>query len=139
VEDQHRFILHHQVMEAITDDVIAVPIVEETKRRFGTVRSVSMDKGFHSVGNRSGLEQIVDVVVLPRKGRLTAVDRARENAPEFVELRHQHRRWSPPSMRWVTADVSRPRIPDGHFKFPHLWPLKLPQAGRSDYGFPAPV
>ena len=25
--------------------------------------------------------------------------------------------------------------PDGHFKFPHLWPLKLPQAGRSDYGF----
>ena len=20
--------------------------------------------------------------------------------------------------------------PDGHFKFPHLWPLKLPQAGR---------
>jgi len=30
-------------------------------------------------------------------------------------------------------------IPDGHFKFPHLWPLKLPQAGRSDYGFPEPV
>jgi len=90
VEDQHRFILHHQVMEGITDDAIAVPIVEETKRRFGTVRSVSMDKGFHSAGNRSGLEQIVDVVVLPRKGRLTAVDRARENAPEFVELRHQH-------------------------------------------------
>ena len=25
--------------------------------------------------------------------------------------------------------------PDGHFKFPHLWPLKLPQAGRGDYGF----
>ena len=30
-------------------------------------------------------------------------------------------------------------VPDGHFKFPHLWPLKLPQAGRSDYGFPDPV
>ncbi len=29
--------------------------------------------------------------------------------------------------------------PDGHFKFPHLWPLKLPQTGRSDYGFPVPV
>jgi hypothetical protein len=29
--------------------------------------------------------------------------------------------------------------PDGHFKFPHLWPLKLPQAGRSDYGFSDPV
>ena len=90
VEDQHRFILHHQVMERITDDAIAVPIVEETKRRFETVRSVSMDKGFHSADNRSGLEQIVDVVVMPRKGRLTAVDRARESDPEFVALRHQH-------------------------------------------------
>jgi hypothetical protein len=29
--------------------------------------------------------------------------------------------------------------PGGHFKFPHLWPLKLPQAGRSDYGLPDPV
>ena len=31
--------------------------------------------------------------------------------------------------------ASADRRPDGHFKFPHLWPLKLPQAGRSDYGF----
>ena len=23
--------------------------------------------------------------------------------------------------------------PDGHFKFPHLWPLKLPRAGPPDY------
>ena len=25
-------------------------------------------------------------------------------------------------------------FPDGHFKLPHLWPLKLPQAGRPNYG-----
>jgi hypothetical protein len=31
------------------------------------------------------------------------------------------------------------RRPDGHFKLPHLWPLKLPQAGRADYGFPDPL
>jgi len=36
----------------------------------------------------------------------------------------------------INMEVS---IPDGHFKFPHLWPLKLPQAGRSDYGFSDPV
>ena len=24
--------------------------------------------------------------------------------------------------------------PDGHFKFPHLWPVKLPRAGRLNYG-----
>ncbi len=25
--------------------------------------------------------------------------------------------------------------PDGHFKFPHLWPVKFPQAGRLKYQF----
>ncbi len=26
-----------------------------------------------------------------------------------------------------------PLTPVGHFKFPHLWPPKFPQAGRADY------
>lgn len=30
--------------------------------------------------------------------------------------------------RWRRTD-----IPNGHFKFPHLWPVKFPQAGRVDY------
>ena len=46
VEDQHRFILNHLVMEGTTDDAVAVPIVEETKQRFGNLHSISMDKGF---------------------------------------------------------------------------------------------
>ena len=25
------------------------------------------------------------------------------------------------------------KIPDGQFKFPHLWPVKLPHGGRPDY------
>ena len=24
-------------------------------------------------------------------------------------------------------------LPDGHFKIPHLWPVKFPQAGRLNY------
>ena len=29
--------------------------------------------------------------------------------------------------------LSYVKSPNGHFKFPHLWPVKLPQAGRVDY------
>jgi hypothetical protein len=30
--------------------------------------------------------------------------------------------------------ATRPEIiPDGHFKFPHLWPVKFLQAGRRNY------
>jgi len=90
VEDQHRFILNHLVMEGTTDDAVAVPIVEETKQRFDNLHSVSMDKGFHSKDNQVKLKEIVNVVVIPRKGRLNAVDRASESEAEFVRLRQQH-------------------------------------------------
>ena len=90
VEDQHRFVLHHQVMERTTDDRIAVPIVAETRARFPEVKSVSMDKGFHSPANQTRLAQIVELAVVPKKGRLSKADKARESEPEFIRLRRQH-------------------------------------------------
>jgi hypothetical protein len=90
VEDQYRFILHHQVMEKTTDDKIAVSIVEETQQRFGKLESISMDKGFHSPDNQIKLKEKVEFVVLPKKGRLSQAEQARQSDPEFVHLRHQH-------------------------------------------------
>ncbi len=90
VEDQHRFILHHQVMEKTTDDKIAVSLVEHTQTRFPAVKAMSFDKGFHSPGNQTKLKQRLETVVLPKKGRLSEADKARESAPEFVRLRRQH-------------------------------------------------
>jgi len=77
-------------MEGTTDDAVAVPIIEETKQRFGNLHSVSMDKGFHSKDNQVKLKEIVNVVVIPKKGRLSAVDRAIESEVEFIRLRQQH-------------------------------------------------
>ncbi|MCQ8105371.1 ISNCY family transposase [Methylomonas sp. SURF-2] len=90
VEDQHRFILHHQVMKKTTDDKIAVSLVEQTQTRFPALKAMSFDKGFHSPANQTDLKQWLDTVVLPKKGRLSEVDKARESAPEFVRLRRQH-------------------------------------------------
>ena len=33
----------------------------------------------------------------------------------------------------LAAHLAELERPGGHFKFPHLWPLKFPQAGRADY------
>ena len=90
-------------MEKLTDDVVAVSIVQETKQNYARLRSVSMAKGFHGTDNQAGLKEIVEWVVMPSQGRLSAVDRAREDDPEFVRLRHyvsSTARWSPPSTRW---------------------------------------
>ncbi|HIJ83142.1 MAG TPA: ISNCY family transposase [Magnetococcales bacterium] len=90
VEDEDRFILHHKVMEKCTDDQVAVPIVDETKKRFPELCAISMDKGFHSPKNQIELKERLECVVLPKKGRLSQKDKEREFEPEFSRLRRQH-------------------------------------------------
>ena len=53
VKDQYGFILHHRVMQNETDDQIAVPMIEATKKRFSDFNSCIFDKGFHSPENGS--------------------------------------------------------------------------------------
>jgi transposase, IS5 family len=90
VEDSYRFILHHQVMEKTTDDQIAVSIVKESQSRFPALNTISMDKGFHSPNNQIQLKERLDLVILPKKGRLSEADKVRESDVEFVQLRRQH-------------------------------------------------
>jgi len=90
VEDQHGFILHHQVMEKLTDEQIAVPLVAETCARFPETASASMDKGFHSPANQRALAALVPFPVLPKKGKCSAAEAAREGDPEFIRLRRRH-------------------------------------------------
>ena len=71
IEDQDQFILHHQVMRRQTDEKVAVEIVEETKKRFPELAVVSWDKGAHSPQNQRELKALPDLVVLPKKGKLS--------------------------------------------------------------------
>jgi len=90
VKDQFGFILNHMVMEKLTDDKVAVPIIAETKALFPSLSSCSFDKGYYSPQNQTELEKILDNVYLPRKGRLSA-ERARvESAPDFKDARRKH-------------------------------------------------
>ncbi len=90
MEDRDGFILNHQVMEKTTDDKVALSMVEEAKKKFPTLRAVSMDKGFHSPTNQKELKDRLECVVLPKKGRLSKADRERESDAEFILLRKQH-------------------------------------------------
>ena len=90
VKDQFGFILHHRVMEDETDVLIAVPIIEETKERSENFNSSSFDKGFHSPANQKVLAEISEIVILPRKGWLSAINREIENSEEFRAARRKH-------------------------------------------------
>ncbi|OGA00512.1 MAG: transposase [Betaproteobacteria bacterium RBG_19FT_COMBO_58_11] len=90
LEDQHQFILHHQVMEKKTDDQVTVAMVVEAKARFSTLNACSFDKGFHSQENQIALKEQLALVALPRKGKLSQPDRAVEQSKEFVSARRAH-------------------------------------------------
>jgi transposase, IS5 family len=90
LEDQHQFILHHQVMQKQMDDQVAVEMVFEAKNRFPYLNSCSFDKGFHSKENQIILKEVLDRVVLPRKGRLNQEAQAEESAKAFVKDRRAH-------------------------------------------------
>ena len=76
--------------EDVTDVLIAVPVIEETRERFENFNLRSFDKGFHSSGNQKKLSEISEAVVLPREGGLSAVCREIENAEAFKAARRKH-------------------------------------------------
>ena len=90
LEDQYQFILHHQVMQNQTDDQVTVEMVQQAMKRFANLNACSFDKGFHSKANQDSLKEILELVVLPRKGKLSKEAQAIEQAPEFVKARRAH-------------------------------------------------
>ena len=73
-----------------TDDKLAVVMIQETKDRFENLVGSSFDRGFYSPENKSQLAEILDYVVLPKKGRLSVKDKEIEQSEEFVESRRKH-------------------------------------------------
>jgi IS5 family transposase len=90
LEDQYQFILHHRVMWQQTDDKVAVVMVDEAQQRYPELTQCSFDKGFHSPANQRDLAELLDQVILPKKGRLSAIDQEREATDVFRAARHQH-------------------------------------------------
>jgi transposase, IS5 family len=90
LEEQHQFILHHQVMQKTSDDQVALAMVSEAKKRFATLHACSFDKGFHSPANQIALKEQLALVALPRKGKLSQQAQAAEQSGEFVKARRAH-------------------------------------------------
>ena len=90
VEDQYRFLLHHQVARRQTDEQLALRIARETKACFPGLEGMSFDKGYHSPENQRELPHLVPQVTLPKKGRLNAKEQEREQSPQFQLHRRRH-------------------------------------------------
>jgi len=90
LEDHYGFILYHKVMVGQTDDAVAVPMVKETKQRFPQLKHCSFDTGFYTPDNQTKLQSLLDLLVLPVKGRPSAQQAAFEASQECVAARVKH-------------------------------------------------
>jgi len=90
VEDQYGFFLNHLVMRKSTDEKVAVPLMRATKGIFPQLTSCSFDKNFYTPENIKQLARILDLVVLPKKGRRSHEERVLESSDEFVRQRRKH-------------------------------------------------
>ena len=90
LEDQYQFILLHQVQQQGTDSDTVVAFMKEALARYPSIASCSMDKAYHSPQNRKELDGMLELNVLPKKGKWSKSDRERETAPEFAAARQQH-------------------------------------------------
>jgi len=90
LEDQHGFILNHIVMEKQTDDKVAVEIIESSKEKYPNISSCSFDKGYYSPQNRKELSEMLETLVMPKKGRRNKSDAELESSEEFICIRKKH-------------------------------------------------
>jgi len=92
VEDQKRFIVDYEVVQAgRTDDQVLVEIMTRLQDRMRhRIKVASWDKGFWSPDNLMQLQALVQVLCLPKKGKLVGEAKERESSREFVAARKLH-------------------------------------------------
>ncbi len=84
VEDQHQFILHHEILRAGGDTDCAVPAIARAQARFPALAACGFDQGFHSPAHQDLLG------AMPRKGGLSQAAAAHEGQDWFRADRQRH-------------------------------------------------
>jgi hypothetical protein len=90
VEHPSGYILNHIVMENKTDSEIVIDLIKHTQELFPNFMACSFDKGFHSPNNQIELKEMLDDVILPKKGRCNKQEAEVESSKEFRTAKRKH-------------------------------------------------
>jgi len=87
--DQYNLIVDYRIMENQSDSEMVTPIAEGLTKLYN-ISSWSFDKGFWHKDNKALLEEHVDKVVMPKKGRCNKLEQEEESHRSFKLLRNKH-------------------------------------------------
>ena len=87
--DQYHLIVDYRIMENQSDSGMVKPIAEDMTQRYD-IRSWSFDKGYWHKDNKALLEEHVEKVVMPKKGKRNKQEDEEESQRQFKILRNKH-------------------------------------------------
>jgi IS5 family transposase len=90
VEHPCGYVLNHMVMENKTDSEVVLQMIKQTQKLYADFKGCSFDQGFHSPSNQIDLKEMLDDVILPKKGRCNTLEVQRENSQEFRTAKRMH-------------------------------------------------
>lgn len=91
-EDENGLLLGWRTMYGETDEKVTMKMAKELKKKYPSINMFSFDKGFYTPENKKELEELVDNAILPKKGAVSAKEKQRTSAPEYIKFRHKHSR-----------------------------------------------
>ena len=87
--DHYHLIVDYMILEEQTDSNIIPQLKKKILQKY-SVYSWSFDKGFWSKSNKAELQQHIEKVILPKKGKRNQQEEAEETDKQYKKLRHQH-------------------------------------------------
>ena len=87
--DQYNLIIDYRIMDHQSDSQIVKPLAERITALF-SVMSWSFDKGFWHRDNKAMLEECVEKVIMPKKGKCNKLEQEEEGHRSFKRLRNMH-------------------------------------------------
>ena len=90
VESEHQFVMNYRVMWEESDVDVGAELIADTQAEYPDLKKCSFDKGYHSRGARAALQRLLELVAMPRKGKLSKAAKEEESEEEFVAARRAH-------------------------------------------------
>lgn len=87
--DEYGLIIHSRIMEQESDSDIVLDIASDLIDRY-QIKNWSFDKGFWNPVNKELLQDHVERVIMPKKGRRNQAEQVEETDPKFKRLRNKH-------------------------------------------------
>lgn len=87
--DQFGLIIDYHLHEQETDSEVVLDIADRVISRYN-IGVWSFDKGYWHKTNKELLKELIDKVVMPKKGKPNKEEKAEEGAKKFKKFRHLH-------------------------------------------------